>query len=190
MTSRLKRGQYHEFDTRLLHSAFDELVDFVEIEQAWMHVVFCDNARKKYKTPWYRTVLRIKLWRSPEVGIAHLEWAASLKIDEEWTDKNNPDFEKPTSQALAAQETIVLYKWWKDERPKRPDPMDASGWSSYCEEKYSRKKNGYSIRDETEEEKKRSHELLNLCHKIEKQQEDEDTEMLIRLVRLRTQLWT
>jgi len=33
----------------LLHSAFDELVNFVEIEQAWMQVVFSDEDRKKYK---------------------------------------------------------------------------------------------------------------------------------------------
>lgn len=34
LTSTLKRGQWYELDTRLLHSVFDELVDFVEIEQA------------------------------------------------------------------------------------------------------------------------------------------------------------
>ena len=87
MTSNLKRGEWYEFETRLLHSAFDTLVDFVEIEQAWMQVVFCDEERKKYKVPWYRTVLRFKSWRCPEAGLAHLQWAAALKNDEEWTDK-------------------------------------------------------------------------------------------------------
>src|ERR1700733_15231698 len=36
LTSNLKRGQWHEFEERLLHSAFDELVNFVEIDEAWM----------------------------------------------------------------------------------------------------------------------------------------------------------
>src|ERR1700733_5487428 len=51
LTSTLKRGQWYEFETRLLHSAFDELLDFVEIEQAGMHILCSDDASKKYKMP-------------------------------------------------------------------------------------------------------------------------------------------
>lgn len=44
----LKPGQWYEMDTRLLHGLFTELVDFVEIENAWHHVI-CDNeARSKF----------------------------------------------------------------------------------------------------------------------------------------------
>ncbi len=74
MTSSLKRGEWHDFDTRLLHAVFDELINFVEIEQAWMLVTCSEEDRKKYKTPWYRTVFRIGFWRCPEAGIAYLEW--------------------------------------------------------------------------------------------------------------------
>src|SRR3990167_9530234 len=35
LTNNLERGAWHEFDTRLLHAAFDELLNFVEGEQAW-----------------------------------------------------------------------------------------------------------------------------------------------------------
>lgn len=190
MTSNLKRGHWHEFETRLFHSAFDELVDFVEIEQAWMHAACCNEARKKYKVPWYRTIFRIRSWRSPEAGLAYLEWAGAFKADEEWLDKNDPDFGQPTRHALAAQETLALYKWWKEERAKRPDPMDASGWSDYCEEKRTDEEEYYFGRNESEEERKRAREILDICNQIEREHDNEDTEMLIRLVRLRTHLWT
>ena len=79
LTSRLKHGEWHDFDTRLLHAAFDELVNFVEIEQAWMEVVCPSKAeRKKYRIPWYRRLFRIGVWRCPEAGITHLEFIILL----------------------------------------------------------------------------------------------------------------
>jgi len=195
LTSHLKRGKWYDFDTRLLHTAFDELINFVEVELAWMCVVFSEEERKKYKAPWYRTIFRISLWRSSAAGIAYLKWASELKINEDWANKNDPNYGQPTHQALAAQEILKLYKWWKEERPKRLDPSEASGWSKYCEEHRNTAKACGSdpwdinfITNKVEDEGSR--DILNMCHKIEKEQEDEDTAMLIRLVKLRQSLWT
>lgn len=188
LTSNLKRGQWHEFETRLLHASFDELVNFVEIEEAWMHLICSDEV----KMPRHRNIFR--RWRCPEMGIAHLNWAAGLKNDEEWLDKEDPSYGQPTPQALAAQETLFLYRWWKEERPKRLDPMDASGLSDYYEEKYKKAEANDddpllgSFSDE--KEKERWHKLSDKCHQMEQAQEDEDTEMLIRLVKHRRCLWT
>ena len=195
LTSNLKRGEWHDLDTRLLHAPFDELVNFVEIEQAWKLVICSDEDRLKYKTPWYLTIFRFGVWRCQAAGIAHLEWAAGLKYDEEWIDKNDPDFGQPTSQALAAQETLALYKWWKEGRPKRPDPSEASGWNNYCEERRKiAKANGddtlrvsYILNDQDRE---RSSHIMDIYHKMIKEHDDEDTEMLIRLVKNRQSLWT
>jgi hypothetical protein len=195
LTSTLKRGQWHEFDTRLLHSAFDSLVDFVEVEQAWRWIS-SDAEAKKYKATWYHRIFRLSSWRCPSAGLAYLEWASQLKADEEWVDKNDPSYGKPTCQALAAQETYALYTWWKEERPNRPDPMDASGWSNYCEK---RREDAKACDDESwcsffqyesNEDKKLSTQILEICNKMEQQQADEDTEMLIRLIKLRSSLWT
>jgi hypothetical protein len=67
----------------LLHAVFDELVNFVEIEQAWMLVICSDADRHKYKQHWFRSIFRLNVWHCPEAGIAYLEWAAGLKYDEE-----------------------------------------------------------------------------------------------------------
>ena len=133
LTSHLKRGQWHEFDTRLLHSMFDSLVDFIEIEQAWDRMIWSDACYKKYHTPWYRRMFLIGQWRCPEAGLEYLYWAANLKKDEDLVDKEDRDFGKPTIQALTAQEILLLYQWWKDVRPKRPDPWHVSGLSAYYE---------------------------------------------------------
>lgn len=197
LTSNLKRGQWNDFDDRLLHSVFDELVNFVEIELAWMQVVFSDEERKKYKTPWYRTIFRMRSWRCPEAGLAHLDWAAGLKHDEDWIDKNDPTYGQPTFQALAAQEMYTLYNWWKNERPNRPDPHDASGWSSYCDEQSKEAElrgddADFSMfnTDTDEIDKQRKRNILDICHDMEKDQDEEDTAMLIRLVKVRHSLWT
>lgn len=194
-TSTLERGQWYDFDMRFLHSAFDALVDFVEIEQAWMQVVFSEEERKKYKTPWYRTVFRIRSWRSPEAGLAHLAWASTL-TNADYVDKDDPTYGHPSSQAQAAIETLTLYRWWKEDRPKRSDPMDVSGWSAYCAERQKAaqaREDRYwigSTIDETDEMRERASKMCEACHKLEKEQEDEDTAMLIRLVKLRKHLWT
>ena len=51
----IKPGKWQDVGYRFLPCLFNELVDFVEIEQAWHHVMWDEEARKKYKTPWWRT---------------------------------------------------------------------------------------------------------------------------------------
>lgn len=196
LTSNLKKGQFHEFDTCLLHSMFDSLVDFVEIEQAWMNRGWSDEGHKKYHIPWYRAIFPLQRWRSPESGIEYLNWAASLKYNDDWVKKDDPDYGKPTTQALGAQETLQLYNWWKEVRPKRPDPMDAIGLSEYYDQRHKNSKEHdeddflFDSENETEEERDQWRKLHDICQKIENKHEEEDTEMLIRLVKLRGHLWT
>ena len=190
LVSSLKRGEWHEFDTRLLHSVFDELVNFVEIDQAWMFVICSEDEDKKFHVPWYRAIFRIGSWRCPEAGIAHLEWAARLTHDEDFM-RDDPEYGLPTAQALAAQEIIKLYKWWKQERPNRPDPSDASGWSKYCEERHNAaKKSGDDSSFFLPKMDDQAHHFMSVYRKMEEEQEEEDTDMLIRLVKIRHRLWT
>jgi hypothetical protein len=127
--------------------------------------------------------------RSREAGIAHLEWEAGLKYDEEWRNKNNASFGEFTPQVLAAKETLVLYKWWKDERPKRLDPSEASGWSAYSEKK--RKANGGRLfLAINTADRECTSKMLSISQKMEDEYEAEDTAMLIRLVKIRQSLWT
>lgn len=194
INTRLEPG-YHDADTRMLHGMFNLLVDFVEIEKAWMHVVFDSEERAKRKHPWWSLGLtRFKAFRDPEAGIDHLRWESTLD------DPNLPVTERSPVQAQTARELLVLYYWWKDVRPKRPDPMEASGWSDYCDQRRnaSAEKNDgkpdvwdlLDTDDETPEDKATSSAILERCREIEEQQTQEDEDMLIRLVKVRKAMWT
>ena len=75
--------------------------------------------------------------------------------------------------------------------PNRPDPMDASGWSEICSRRREQGQSLFSsLSDKTAEEAEETAKALELCNKIEQQYDDEDTEMLIRLVKVRKSLWT
>ncbi len=182
LNSKLKRGEWHDFDNRLLHSVFDELINFVEIELAWMSVVFSEENKKKYKTPWFRTFLKIRAWRNSEAGLEYLNWASQLKYDEDWMDKTDLKYGQPTPQALAAEEILKLYKWWKEERSKRPDPYDASGWTQHSE--------SFRKKPKSEEDSVTLRNMLKNSHEIEQEQYNEDTAMLIRVIKIRNHIWT
>jgi len=187
-------GSWCDVGNRFLPCLFNELVEFVEVELAWWHIAWDTEARKKFQAPWYASGwFRWRIWRSKECGLANLAWQASLVRDEQYTNKDDPNFGKPTEQAIAAQEILDLYKWWTEVYPNRPDPHDASGWSEYCE--LSRKANGGSLwaslgADKTPEMKKMADKALKLTTKIEKAYAKEDDEMLIRLIKVRNSLWT
>lgn len=178
----IPRGQWRDLDTRMLYCLFDELVDFVEIEKAHKYLVSDKEQSKKLK--WYQTgSWRTRTWRNPKAGLAYLEWETTL-TDEEWISAGEEP--KITSQALAAKEIIELYNWWMDIRPLRPDPYDESGWSAYCDSKRERGI-GFLHDDNSGIDTKNMLDIINL---MEKQYDSEDTEMMIRLVKVRGSLWT
>jgi len=190
-------GSWCDVGNRFLPCLFNELVDFVEIELAWWHVAWDEDARKKFVAPWWAWGwFRWRTWRKPECGLANLEWQRKLVHDEQWVEKDSPEYGKPTQQAIKAQEILDLYNWWVIERPKRVDPHEASGWSAYCDERRNDcdedgEPYGFMGREEkTPEEKERVSKMLVECHKIEQAYETEDEEMMIRLIKVRHGLWT
>lgn len=190
----LKRGQWHDMDSRVVHCLFDELVNFVEVEKAHMMVAWDKKARDKYVAPWYSIGRwKSRTWRSPEAGLAYLKWEMSMKNNKDYGyNKKDKEYGKPTHQAKAAKEIYKIYTWYKNVRPNRKDPMDLSGWSEYCDEK--RKTDGDSLAflnaKQTPKEKARVKKMIKLNIKIEEQQFNEDTEMLNRLIAIRDNLWT
>ncbi len=187
----IKPGQWQDVGNRFLPCLFNELVDFVEIEQAWSHIAWGSKEDKaKYKAPFWSTGwFRWRTWRCPQAGLDHLDWAMTL-TNTDWCGPDHPEYGKPTGQAIRAKEIKELYIWWKEVYPKRPDPHDASGWSDYCEAKRVLNDGRLFGGKDTPELKKQGDKALKLSQKIEKQYEKEDTEMMIRLIKARDSLWT
>jgi cytosine/adenosine deaminase-related metal-dependent hydrolase len=105
-------------------------------------------------------------------------------------DSDSADYGQPTHQALAAREILELYMWWREVRPARPDPYKASGWTAYCERRRNGGRDFFDLEDKTEEEAEQGRVASEQVSKIEAEYEQEDTDMLIRLIRVRDGLWT
>jgi hypothetical protein len=188
----IRPGSWSDVGNRFLPCLFNELVDFVEIEQAWHHCMWSDDAKTKFDVPWYRSGwLRWRTWRCPEAGLEYLRWAEKL-TNEEFLEEGEKHKAEPTGQANAAKEIIELYTWWTTTYRNRPDPYEASGWTAYCEA--SRLANGgslsWSMSDKTPELKKMSTTSHKLLQKIEKDYAREEEQMMIRLIKIRESLWT
>ena len=188
----IKPGQWQDVGNRFLPCLFNELVDFVEIEQAWSHIAWDDEARKKYKAPfWAAGWFRWRTWRSPQAGLDHLNWASELRMTEDWgVHSGDKGYGELTQQAKNAREVKELYLWWTETYRNRRDPYEASGWTAYCEA--SRVANGGKLfgADKSPELKKQSDKAHKLLQRIEADYEKEDEAMLIRLIKIRNSLWT
>ena len=187
----IRPGSWSDVGNRFLPCLFKELVDFVEIEQAWHYCMWNDEERVKYNVPWWRSGwLRWRTWRCPEAGLAYLNWASTL-TNEEFLDDDKKSEAVPTYQAKAAKEIIELYTWWTTTYRNRPDPYEASGWTAACEA--SRVANGGRLSFSGDKDpviKKASDKAHKLLQKIEKAYEAEDEAMMIRLIKIRQSLWT
>ena len=189
----IKPGSWSDVGSRFLPCLFNELVDFVEVEQAWSHIAWGSKEdRAKYDAPFYASGWwRWRTWRCPQAGIDHLDWAMTLTLGTDWgVEKTDPNHGKPTGQALRAKEIKELYLWWTTVYPNRPDPHDASGWSEYCEK--VREYNGGKLfgSKKTPELEKMGDKALKLTTKIEAAYDKEDEQMMIRLIKIRDSLWT
>ena len=184
----IKPGQWRDVGSRFLPCMFNELVDFVEIEQAWHHCMWSDEAKTEYKVPfWRKGWLRLRTWRCAKAGLAYLDWASKLKMDESWgIEPGNPNYGKLTDQAKSAKAILKLYRWWKEVRPARPDVYDITGWSEYCD----KNQDMFSDRARTKKRTAESRTILYKVQELEAAHEAEDTKMMIELIKLRNSLWT
>jgi len=192
----IKPGQWQDVGNRFLPCLFNELVDFVEVELAWWHIAWADKAeRLKYKAPFWATGwFRWRTWRCPQAGLDNLEWQRNLRWKQDEVGEDSPNLGELTPQAKNAQEILDLYTWWTQTYRNRPDPMDASGWSAYCDAKRAEVGNDsvMSFMKETNNKqlRKQGDKAHKLLRKIEQQYEKEDEAMLIRLIKVRHALWT
>lgn len=167
----LKPGQYYDFDTKILHGLFYELVDYVEVELA-ASARWSSKNKNKYK---------FVNDRCAKAGLDHLNWASKLTYGKDWCkDRTDPNYDKPTPQAIAAKKIKELYTWWTVTRPKRKDPQDLSGYS----------KIDHSFNERSAKDTKKLKNALVKLEKIEEQYDNEDTEKLIDLIKIRHSIWT
>lgn len=190
----IKPGQWQDVGYRFLPCLFNELQDYVETELAWWNLAWANKEeRAKYNMPWWaHGWFRIRTWRCPQAGLDNLAWQMTCD-NKDYTAEDDPNYGALTPQAHNAKEIYELYKWWTETYRNRPDPYDVSGWSQYCED--CRKEHGGSLwgslrHPQNPELQTRGDAASKRLHEIEAEYEQEEEDMLIRLVKVRRALWT
>lgn len=160
----LPPGEYYDTDYRILHGLFNELVIFVERELAHLSKYKSD---KKYK---------FVKGRCKEAGLDYLNWSDQLILDEDYgVQKDDPEYGKPSNQAIDSKKIGELYNWWTVVRPNRDDPYEL-----FSEETAAKGFLGFG----------RDKECYKLIGQLEDKYKAEDTAMLIDLIKIRGALWT
>ena len=178
---------YYDTDTRMLHGMFSLLVDYVEIEHAWILFYFDYDKVKLNMTRIEHFLAKyFGIIRSPELGLQ----AIQNYID---------NFEGIEKQSETYTEVLYLYRWWKIERSNRQTPEELSGLDKFFDDhrealkfRFHRLEDGLykSYNHLTKDEDEEFHRLCVLSSEIEDNQYKEDNEMLKRLIDIRGCLWT
>lgn len=164
----LEPGHYYEFDTKILHGLFNELVDYVETEISHTMKFYED---RKYK---------FKNGRCKQAGLDHLDWAINLTFGSDYgINEYDPDYNKPTPQAISAMIIKDLYLWWTEIRPNRFDPMTLYDKNNIGDDDLFSNSSMSEIKSK----------VFDKIHEIEQQYDKEDTDMLIKLVCIRQNIW-
>lgn len=174
------KPDYYSVEMQMLHVNFNLLKDFVEIEQGWNTYCWSDE----YKAVWYRKFIPyalLKKSRKAKYGVRHFEWASTLD------DPTLPIHEQSPQQAADAREILSLYKWWVEDRPNRKE-VEVRSYGNQgiddllaCfDDDFDRESEDY--KNHIEDMEKRSVQSTEW--------NKEDTDMLIRLIKVRNALWT
>lgn len=180
----IRPGCFQELSDMILPCVFNGLVDHVEVSLAWMTLCGSEDAASKHGIHWTMTTFPFRLFnplRSESAGLSNLAWSSNLIVDESYgIEPGDPSYGKTTAQAESAKEILVLYHWWKA-RKNRPDAMESTGWVDFCERRRT---------ERTPEMNDEARVLVQKLNDLETKYEQEDTDMLIRLIKIRTHLWT
>lgn len=186
-SSNFKLGEWHDLDYRILNCNFTALKDFVEIECAHLNYwSLTKEERKKIKLDFWQKLT--KIWRNPQLGIDYLTWSSNLVIDENWVEKTDPTFGKPTGQALGAKEILEIYHWWI--KRKDLDIWDDSALIEFYKNNPTDFTSVFDNDTRPDNVKQEEKALITKRFELEEFQKNQDTEMLCRLMKVRHHLWT
>lgn len=180
----LKPG-YHSIDEQILHVNFNLLKDFVEIEVGWKYLCFHPEEDPNRENFFYRHFRMVRRWKNvnsrwTEFGIKHFKWETTLD------DPSLPPHEQSIEQAQTAREVLALYNWWTVQRPSRKNveitqyDHQGLGTLAILDATFNRTAADYIKHKED----------MDRQAELEKEWDEEDTEMLVRLMKIRRSLWS
>jgi len=178
--------EYYDIDTLMVYGMFSFIVRYIEDEKGGVDK--CLEEITNLENNWDEG------WES---------------IPEEHREGH---IEASKNQADNLREALRIYHWWKNDYPKYED-YGNNPWSQHCDKKDKSSDKGIMDRmfnstpcafdkdgdptlfelrhdNETPEDAEASRTALDASHEYEKKCEDDITENLIALIKLRKNLWT
>lgn len=100
---------YYDVDTVMLHTAFNLLKKFVEVELAWTQ--YCCNKQERKNKPWWMTSKRYVKLHGQRLGQQHLDYWHSAKGTR---DAKNSEIQQKelTHIQKKDKEILDIYLWW------------------------------------------------------------------------------
>ena len=179
------RPGYQDADVRMLHANFSLLVDYVEVELAWLYR-FCFNTKEN--------PLKVSFWKRKFGGFRNAEWGLTYLKDgiqqkpEDETNKIEVLFWE--KEITRCQKILDLYTWWTVDRPARKDPYDEVD-RLIQEHKEKTGENCHTIHILTNKKLPvKISKAYKKAHKETDRQYEEDTQKLVELIKLRGYLWS
>ena len=168
---------FYDIDDLFKEEWYDFLFRFIhKIKKAW-ETFYC-----KFKFGWKAHIINTRLTPSYWYDTDERMLYGMMNLLVEYVDGEEP-FELIDWRENQSVENEIkkIYHWWKVCYPAllKDEELSTSEWYDYSKTK---KQTGYS------EEKEK--ELLGKSWKIEQQRENEEQDMLLRLVKIRKYLWT
>lgn len=186
----LPKYHYHEIETRMFHSMFEVLVDYVESEVAWSAVVmesFNDDLTLKRKIE-----LEI-IFFLQKYGLSNFR-DATLGVNRMLRDGSSNDFDiarcgqEFADHPNSNEQLVELYKWYKDVYLARPDSyvIDEAETQYYL--KYRELPPKVTLG--SDERNTKLSNYLDIVSSISDAIEKEEDEKLQQLISLRRTMWT
>jgi hypothetical protein len=188
----LKRTEFDSADELMLRVNFMQYVDYVEStfahryirsqvgkhrnensdeEKKWTKI---SNAANRY--PW----LHFKRYTNKEYALRHLH--------QSFDDDDYLDHEEIRRLGMV----LCLYIWWTQVRPNRGDSEEVSGLLQFRESmrvKYGTKDNMWTFSVLSKEDKEEYRAIMQRDTDLSEEWMREDTDMLVKLVKNRQNLW-
>jgi len=171
--TKLPPSDWYDTDTKMLHGMMELCVDFVEKESTGEYMPFSlsnnKNRNKNIKKEWKKI---------DNVKDPHLKKMEKSIFE---------------SQIKSDNEIMKIYKWWKD-YPRRRREIDnaITYWYTFCM-KFKKKDSLFPFPNTKVMNKKEIRDekaLRRITHILEAKLAKEETEYLIRLVKVRKYMWT